>query len=117
MLESMARAGGKKTGLYTSPHLCRFAERIRIDGEPLTDDALADVLERALEIGPDLSFFETATLAAFLAFRDANVDVAIIEVRHRRSARCHERRAEAARHRDHARRARITWIASATPSS
>ena len=80
MLESMARAGGKKTGLYTSPHLCRFAERIRIDGEPLGDDALADVLERALETGPDLSFFETATLAAFLAFRDAHVDVAIIEV-------------------------------------
>jgi dihydrofolate synthase / folylpolyglutamate synthase len=80
MVESMARAAGKKTGLYTSPHLCRFAERIRIDGEPISDDTLADVLERALEIGPALSFFETATLAAFLAFRDANVDVAIIEV-------------------------------------
>jgi dihydrofolate synthase / folylpolyglutamate synthase len=80
MIESMARAGGKKTGLYTSPHLCRFAERIRIDGEPLSDETLADVLERALEIGPDLSFFEAATLAAFLAFRDAKVDVAIIEV-------------------------------------
>ena len=80
MIESMARAAGKKTGLYTSPHLCRFAERIRIDGEPISDEALADVLERALEIGPDLSFFEAATLAAFLAFRDAKVDVAILEV-------------------------------------
>ncbi len=80
MVESIARAGGKKTGLYTSPHLCRFAERIRIDGEPLTDEALADVLERALEIGPELSFFETATLAAFLAFRDHAVDLAILEV-------------------------------------
>ena len=80
MVESIARAGGKKTGLYTSPHLCRFAERIRIDGEPITDEGLADVLERALDLGPDLSFFETATLAAFLAFRDHAVDLAIIEV-------------------------------------
>ena len=80
MVESIARAGGKKTGLYTSPHLCRFAERIRIDGEPISDDVLAEVLERALEIGPALSFFETATLAAFLAFRDHAVDLAIIEV-------------------------------------
>ena len=85
MVESMARAGGKKTGLYTSPHLCRFAERIRIDGEPIGDDELADVLERALALGTsgtsqDLSFFETATLAAFLAFRDHKVDVAVIEV-------------------------------------
>ena len=80
MIESMARAAGKKTGLYTSPHLSRFAERIRIDGEPISDEALAAVLEQALAIGPDLSFFEAATLAAFLAFRDAKVDVAIIEV-------------------------------------
>ena len=80
MVESIARASGKKTGLYTSPHLCRFAERIRIDGEPITDDVLADVLERALEIGPELSFFETATLAAFLAFREHGVELAIIEV-------------------------------------
>lgn len=80
MIESMVRAEGKRTGLYTSPHLCRFAERIRIDGAPIADAALADVLERALELGPDLSFFEVATLAAFLAFRDANVEVAIVEV-------------------------------------
>lgn len=80
MVESMLRASGKKTGLYTSPHLARFAERIRIDGAPLSNEALADVLERALALGPDLSFFETATLAAFLAFREANVDVAVIEV-------------------------------------
>ena len=80
MVESMARAAGKKTGLYTSPHLCRFAERIRIDGEPISDETLADVLDRALDLGPELSFFEAATLAAFLAFRDANVDVAVVEV-------------------------------------
>lgn len=80
MVESIARATGKKTGLYTSPHLARFAERIRIDGEPLTDDDLALRLTDALTRAPDISFFETATLAAFIAFRDAKVDVAVIEV-------------------------------------
>ncbi|AKV01130.1 Dihydrofolate synthase [Labilithrix luteola] len=80
MIESIARASGKKTGLYTSPHLCRFAERIRIDGEPIDDAALTEVLEEALRIGPDLSFFETATLAAFLAFRAHGVELAVIEV-------------------------------------
>ena len=80
MVEAIARAQGKKTGLYTSPHLCRFAERIRIDGEPVSDEVLAALLERALVAGPDLSFFETATLAAFLAFRDAQVDLAVLEV-------------------------------------
>jgi dihydrofolate synthase/folylpolyglutamate synthase len=80
MLESMARAAGIRTGLYTSPHLCRFAERIRIDGAPIDDDALATHLSDALELGPELSFFEVATLAAFLALRAAKVDLAILEV-------------------------------------
>lgn len=80
MVESIARADGRRTGLYTSPHLCRFAERIRIDGEPIADDALAALLARVLDEAPDLSFFETATLAAFTAFRDAGVGVAMIEV-------------------------------------
>src|SRR5688500_11641234 len=59
MVEATARAAGQRTGLYTSPHLARFAERIRIDGEPIADDALVDVLDRALVVGHDLSFFET----------------------------------------------------------
>jgi dihydrofolate synthase/folylpolyglutamate synthase len=80
MVESIARAAGIRTGMYTSPHLCRFAERIRIDGAPVTDEVLADLLTRALDDGQDLSFFETATLAAFLAFRDASVDLAVVEV-------------------------------------
>ncbi|HEY6461138.1 MAG TPA: folylpolyglutamate synthase/dihydrofolate synthase family protein [Polyangiaceae bacterium] len=80
MVEAIARAQGKRTGLYTSPHLCRFAERIRIDGEPVSDETLAAVLARALDAVPELSFFECATLAAFLAFRDAGVDVAVLEV-------------------------------------
>jgi dihydrofolate synthase/folylpolyglutamate synthase len=80
MVESIARAAGKRTGMFTSPHLCRFAERIQIGGEPLDDPTLTSTLERALDGAPELSFFETATLAAFLAFRDAKVDVAIVEV-------------------------------------
>ena len=80
MVESIARSAGLRTGLYTSPHLSKFAERIRLDGEPIGDDTLSDALNRALEIGPDLSFFEVATLAAFLALHDARVDIAVLEV-------------------------------------
>jgi dihydrofolate synthase/folylpolyglutamate synthase len=80
MVESICRAHGLKTGLYTSPHLSRFAERIRLGGEPIDDRMLAELLTSSLAMGPDLSFFEVATLSAFLAFRDSRVDVAIIEV-------------------------------------
>lgn len=80
MVESIARVHGLKTGLYTSPHLCRFAERIRINGEPVDDGALGPLLLRALETDPELSFFEVATLTAFLAFRDAGVNLGILEV-------------------------------------
>lgn len=80
MVESIARAHGLRTGMYTSPHLCRFAERIRVDGEPLGDQALGALLDRVLGATPDLSFFETATLAAFVAFREARVDLAVVEV-------------------------------------
>jgi dihydrofolate synthase / folylpolyglutamate synthase len=80
MVEAIARTHGLRSGLYTSPHLCRFAERIRVDGEPLGDAALVSALERALDEGPNLSFFEAATFAAFLAFRDARIDIAVLEV-------------------------------------
>jgi dihydrofolate synthase / folylpolyglutamate synthase len=80
MVEAALRADGRTTGMYTSPHLCRFAERIRLNGEPIDDAHLARVVAIALTAGPELSFFEVATLAAFVAFRDANVDVGVIEV-------------------------------------
>jgi dihydrofolate synthase/folylpolyglutamate synthase len=80
MVEAIARAEGLRVGLYTSPHMCRFAERIRIDGAAVDDAALAELLDRSLTVGPDLSFFEAATLAAMLAFHDAGVDLAILEV-------------------------------------
>jgi len=80
MLEAMALAAGLRVGMTTSPHLARFAERIRIDGVPSSDDALADLLERALATRVSLTFFEAAMVAAFLAFRDAQVDLAVVEV-------------------------------------
>jgi dihydrofolate synthase/folylpolyglutamate synthase len=77
---SMLRASGKRVGLYTSPHLNRFAERIQIDGVPIDDAKLVELLDRVMDAAPDLTFFEVATVAAFLAFREAKVDFAVLEV-------------------------------------
>ncbi|HMI83769.1 MAG TPA: folylpolyglutamate synthase/dihydrofolate synthase family protein [Polyangiaceae bacterium] len=77
---SMARASGRRVGLYTSPHLTRFAERIQIDGAPIEDAELVPLLTQVLDEAPDLTFFEVATLTAFLAFQRAEVDFAVIEV-------------------------------------
>jgi dihydrofolate synthase / folylpolyglutamate synthase len=79
-VDQMVRDSGANVGLYTSPHLCRFAERIRVDGKPVDDDVLVSCLERALDSDPELTFFEAATLAALLAFREHKVDVAVLEV-------------------------------------
>jgi dihydrofolate synthase/folylpolyglutamate synthase len=66
-------------GLYTSPHLSRFAERIQIGGKPISDEQLQKHVATALDIEPDLTFFEATTLAAFLAFREAGVTTAVVE--------------------------------------
>lgn len=80
MCESALRIAGYRTGMFTSPHLCRFAERIQIDGVPIDDDHLADHLQTALDIDPELSFFEVAFVASLLAFREAQVDAVVLEV-------------------------------------
>jgi dihydrofolate synthase/folylpolyglutamate synthase len=81
MIEAVARAAGLRTGMYTSPHLCRFAERIRIAGEPVDDDSLSDALRAALAPRlPRLTFFEAMTVAGFHAMRRAEVDLAVVEV-------------------------------------
>jgi dihydrofolate synthase/folylpolyglutamate synthase len=80
MVDAMARAGGLRVGLYTSPHLLRFAERIQVDGEPISDDRLFGALERVLDGFPELTFFETATVAAFVVFAETKVEVGVIEV-------------------------------------
>jgi dihydrofolate synthase/folylpolyglutamate synthase len=85
MIESGLRAAGLRTGLYTSPHLHSFGERIRISGEPIAEAeiaARATVLRAMLEEpgAPALTFFEVATLIALEAFRDARCEVAVLEV-------------------------------------
>jgi dihydrofolate synthase/folylpolyglutamate synthase len=80
MVERIAREEGKRTGLYTSPHLHKFSERIKIDGVPISDETLERILSDVLTRAPELSFFEVATMTAFLAFAEANVDIAVIEV-------------------------------------
>jgi dihydrofolate synthase/folylpolyglutamate synthase len=81
MVESILRDAGLSTGLYTSPHLCRFSERIRLGGEPIDDPTFERSLAAVIEgCRPELTFFESLTVAAFHAFREARVDVAVLEV-------------------------------------
>src|SRR5690606_20994638 len=80
-LASMARCSGRRVGLFTSPHLNRFAERIAIDGEPISDAEVVKYLNQVLDIAPDdMTFFEVTTAAAFLAFRERGVEMAVLEV-------------------------------------
>ncbi len=74
------RATGLRTGRYTSPHLVRVHERIVAVGEEIGEAALASVLERVRAAGSTPTYFEALTAAAFEHFRDAAVDVAILEV-------------------------------------
>jgi dihydrofolate synthase/folylpolyglutamate synthase len=92
MIESLLRAHGLRVGLFTSPHLERFNERIVIDGEPIADRGLADNwqdvepylrmtdAELAEQGEAPLSFFEAITVLAYAAFADAPIDVAVVEV-------------------------------------
>ncbi|HEY0707976.1 MAG TPA: folylpolyglutamate synthase/dihydrofolate synthase family protein [Polyangia bacterium] len=80
MVDAILRAAGRKTGLFTSPHLSRFTERIRIGGAEIDGDGLAAHGERVLATGVPLTYFEVATAAAFLAMAEAVVDLAILEV-------------------------------------
>ncbi|MFM8376465.1 MAG: bifunctional folylpolyglutamate synthase/dihydrofolate synthase [Phenylobacterium sp.] len=81
-LRAMAEAAGLKVHVLTSPHLVRFAERIRVAGRLITDealDALADRLE-AVNAGQPISFFEITTVLAFTAFAETPADLCVIEV-------------------------------------
>jgi dihydrofolate synthase/folylpolyglutamate synthase len=81
-LESIARAAGLRVGTYTSPHLWRFNERIRIDGTEAADGAIVGAFERidAARGDTPITYFEYATLAAFDLFERAGLDLAILEV-------------------------------------
>jgi folylpolyglutamate synthase/dihydrofolate synthase len=88
MIDSLLRARGLRTGLFTSPHLTSMRERISLDGEPLDPRRFVELYHELLpylaivdERHPArLSFFEVLTAMAFAAFADAPVDVAVIEV-------------------------------------
>lgn len=83
MTEAILRAAGLRTGLFTSPHLCRFTERFRIDGVEVDGDALAALDERLEAVvtrsGLTLTYFERATVLAFFAFAEAKVEIAVFE--------------------------------------
>jgi dihydrofolate synthase/folylpolyglutamate synthase len=80
-LRAMCEAGGMRVHGYTSPHLVRFHERIRVSGNLLTDRALADLLEKTEHINDDapMTFFEITTAAAFDAFASNPADVTLLE--------------------------------------
>jgi dihydrofolate synthase / folylpolyglutamate synthase len=84
MIERVLRGAGLRTGLYTSPHLHTFRERMRVDGRPITQDALASLMAEIrpiIESIPDRpTTFEAATALAFLHFARQHVDAAVIEV-------------------------------------
>ncbi|MBI2654742.1 bifunctional folylpolyglutamate synthase/dihydrofolate synthase [Candidatus Woesearchaeota archaeon] len=80
MIFYMLKEAGYKVGLYTSPHLKRFNERIRINNEEITDK---EIVEYFLKVKPHItnqSFFEITTAMAFLYFKEHNVDFVVLEV-------------------------------------
>ena len=89
LVAALLQAQGYRVGLYTSPHLVDFSERIRINGVPISHDHVAGLTEKILKLasasgGPDsrlaLTFFEFTTAMAFLYFAESSVDLAVIEV-------------------------------------
>ena len=80
--QALLTAGGGRTGTYTSPHLVDYNERIRIDGEPVSDAAIMTAFDRIDRArgGVTLTYFEFGTLAAIEVFRRAAVDAAVLEV-------------------------------------
>jgi dihydrofolate synthase/folylpolyglutamate synthase len=80
--EALLRAAGKRVGTTLSPHLIRFNERIRIDGMPVSDACVVEAFQ-AVELAradATLTYFEYAILAALSVFKDAGVDVCVLEV-------------------------------------
>lgn len=81
-LEAMYRAGGHRPGAFTSPHLLRYNERIRVNGEPVADTGILDAF-RAIDRARGsitLTYFEFATLAALWCFRESGASPWILEV-------------------------------------
>jgi dihydrofolate synthase / folylpolyglutamate synthase len=81
-LRACLEAGGYRVHVYTSPHLVRFHERIRVAGRLIDEDALLAVLEECERVnrGEPITFFEITTVAAFLAFARTSADFTVLEV-------------------------------------
>lgn len=82
MLASVLQSQGYKTGLYTSPHLVDFRERIRIDGKMIPEEKVVEFVEKWQKTGYEghPSFFELTMIMAFNLFAEEKVDYAVIEV-------------------------------------
>ena len=83
MIDSICRAQGYPTGLFISPHLVTFRERIRVNGNMISEDAVADGLTMIRDLiadwDPHPTFFEVITALALKHFRDEKIDIAILE--------------------------------------
>ena len=83
LCESILRAGGFVTGLYTSPHMVEFRERIRVNGAEIPEDTLVQMVETIKPVTikiPEITTFELTTALAFLYFSQKEVEYAVIEV-------------------------------------
>ena len=79
MLDSVLKEAGYKTGLYTSPHIWEYTERIKINGVQIPKEVFGDYAEEVLNLGVHLTEFEILTVIMFLYFKRNNVDVVILE--------------------------------------
>lgn len=81
-IAAMLQVYGYTVGLYTSPHLVDFRERIRVNGKPVSEEFVVDFVEKGKDLFDELkpSFFEITTAMAFKYFEAMNVDIAVIEV-------------------------------------
>ena len=88
LLASMLRQSGKKTGLYTSPHLVRYTERMQVDGQEIGPDTFAQIGTRVRAAAEEMekegkahpTFFQLVTAMALVYFAEENVDVVVLEV-------------------------------------
>lgn len=79
MLDSILREAGYRTGLYTSPHIWEYTERIKVDGVEISKEDFAKYAEKIVNLGIHLTEFEILTVIMFLYFRDKKVDIVILE--------------------------------------
>ena len=80
-LSSIMNSAGYRIGLFTSPHLIRFTERIRVNGKEIGEDDVVRLAERVMVAAPpEITFFELATAMAWLYFAEQKVDLAVMEV-------------------------------------